>query len=100
MANTHAMKAVSQLDWCPQVLCCLVLQVNSLTTLYNYYEAAYAAVRSASASCFAFVAPRTWEEDSGPSASATPASWQAFMSQPPYANVLLDLHKCAVAHSI
>jgi hypothetical protein len=43
-----------------------------------------------------FISPRTWEEDSGPSPSATPASWQSFMADPPYTKVLLDLHKCAV----
>ena len=70
--------------------------MNNLTTLYAYYESAYAAVRSVSADCFVLISPRTWEQDSAPSHSATPAGWQTLMSGPPYTKVLLDLHKCAV----
>jgi hypothetical protein len=72
------------------------VQVNNLTTLYNYYKTAYAAVRAYSPDCFITIATRTWEQDSVPKASATPASWQTFMTAPTYTNVLLDLHKCAL----
>ena len=70
-------------------------QVVNTTLLQNYYQSAYAAVRNASASCYVWIAPQTFQQDSQPTASATPQSWQTFMSQPPYTKVLLDLHKCA-----
>ena len=66
-----------------------------MTTLQNYYISAYAAVRAYSAGCYIMVAPRTAEQDSGQNGSATPTSWQTFMSSSGgYTNVLLDLHKC------
>jgi len=73
--------------------------VNNLTTLYGYYQSAYAAVRTYSADCFLIIAPRTWEVDSGPASPSTPTpgSWQTFMSNSSYTKVLLDLHKFAVA---
>jgi len=71
-------------------------QVTNLTTLQNYYISAYAAVRASSAGCYIMVAPRTFEQDSGQNDSATPSSWQTFMSADSgYSNVVLDLHKCA-----
>ncbi len=67
-----------------------------MTTLQNYYMSAYAAVRASSAGCYIMVAPRTFEQDSGQNDSATPSSWQTFMSAGSgYSNVVLDLHKCA-----
>ena len=73
-------------------------QVNNLTTLYGYYQSAYAAVRAYSTDCFVIIAPRTWEVDTGPTSPSTPTpgSWQTFMSNSSYTKVLLDLHKCAV----
>ena len=73
-------------------------QVMNLTTLQNYYMAAYAAVRASSPNCYVMVAPRTFEQDSMQNDSATPSSWQTFMSAGSnYTNVLLDIHKCANA---
>ena len=70
--------------------------MTNLTTLQSYYMSAYAAVRASSAGCYVMVAPRTWEQDSGQNDSATPSSWQTFMSAGGgHSNVLLDLHKCA-----
>ena len=66
----------------------------NLTTLYDYYQSAYAAVRNHSADCFVVITPRIWECDSVPNTYATPASWQTFMpSGAGYTKVLLDLHK-------
>ena len=75
------------------------MQVNNLTTLYGYYQSAYAAVRAYSGDCFVMIAPRTWEEDTGPTSPSTPTpgSWQTFMTGSSYTKVLLDLHKCVTS---
>ena len=75
----------------------VVSQVNNLTTLQGYYRSAYSAVRASCPACYVFIAPRTWEQDTGPDTeSATPSSWQTYMRPAQgYNKVLLDLHKCA-----